>query len=83
MKQKDLALIILIAGVAAFASFFASKALFASGNKRDQKAEKVELISTEFALPDSKYFNTKSINPTQTIRIGDDKNDNPFNTKDQ
>ncbi len=81
MKQKDIALILLIASIAAFASFFASRALFASGTKHDQKAEVVDVITTDFTLPDEKYFNANSIDPTQPITIGDDENNNPFNGK--
>lgn len=83
MKQKDVALIILIAAISAFASFFASRALFSSGDKHTQKAEVVDVISTDFALPDSKYFNSSSIDPTQLITIGGDQNKNPFNGKAQ
>ena len=83
MKQKDIALIILIAGIAAFASFFISRSLFASGTKRSQQAEVVDKISTEFTQPSNKYFNQKSIDPTQLIKIGGSKNNNPFNGKKQ
>lgn len=83
MKQKDIALIILIAGIAAFMSFFASKLLFQSGDKLQQKAEVVDVISTDFKSPDAKYFNSTSINPTQLITIGGDNNTNPFNGKNQ
>lgn len=83
MKQKDYALIVLIAGISVFVSFFASRALFSSGDKREQKAEVVDVISTDFVLPDSKYFNTNSIDPTQLITIGGGQNTNPFNGKTQ
>jgi hypothetical protein len=78
MKQKDIALIILIAGIAAVASFFLSHAIFASAGNRAQKAEKVDTITTEFVKPSSKYFNGNSIDPTQLIQIGDTTNSNPF-----
>jgi hypothetical protein len=78
MKQKDLALIIFIAGVAAIASFFISKAIFASAGNRSQKAEVVDAITTEFVKPSDKYFNANSIDPTQVIQIGDNSNSNPF-----
>jgi hypothetical protein len=81
MKQKDIAMIILIAGVAGLASFFISHAVFASSSSRQQKAEVVDAISTQFTLPSSKYFNDKSIDPTQLIQIGDGSNNNPFKPK--
>jgi hypothetical protein len=79
MKQKDIALIILIAGIAGVVSFFASRTLFASANARSQKAEVVDMITTDFQTPSSKYFNTNSVDPTQLIQIGNSNNTNPFN----
>lgn len=78
MKQKDLALIILITAIAGLASFFISKMVFASASARTQKAEVVDAISTQFTLPSSKYFNANSIDPTQLIQIGGNPNTNPF-----
>lgn len=78
MKQKDVALIILVAAIAGIVSFFVSRAVFASAGNRTQKAEKVDVITTEFLKPSSKYFNSNSIDPTQLIQIGDTTNNNPF-----
>jgi hypothetical protein len=83
MKQKDVAVIILVAVIAGVASFFLSRFLFQSGDKHQQKAEVVDVISTEFNQPDTKYFNSNAVNPTQLIRIGDNNNNNPFNGKGQ
>jgi hypothetical protein len=80
MKQKDIALIILVAGIAAIASFFISHAIFASSSNRTQQAEHVDAITTEFVKPSSKYFNSNSIDPTQLIQIGGSSNSNPFAT---
>jgi hypothetical protein len=73
----------MIAAIAAFVSFFVSKLLFQSGDKREQKAEIVDVINTDFQAPSSKYFNAQSIDPTQLIKIGDSNNSNPFNGKNQ
>jgi hypothetical protein len=78
MKQKDIALIIVVAGIAAFASIFASKLIFASANNRQQQAEVVDAVTTDFVKPSDKYFNANSIDPTQLIQIGDVTNNNPF-----
>lgn len=83
MKQKDVAVIILVAVVAAMGSFFLSRFLFESGDKREQKAEIVDVISTDFQQPDKNYFNDQSVNPTQLIRIGNSNNKHPFNQKAQ
>lgn len=83
MKQKDIAMIIVVAAVAALASFFISRSLFASGNNRTQKAAVVDPITTDFSQPDPKYFNSDSIDPTKLIQIGNNNNTNPFNGTDQ
>lgn len=70
MKSKDIAIIVLIAGIAGIASYFISSKLFVSSEDKKQQVKKVEVISTDFNSPDKKYFNENSINPTQTITIG-------------
>jgi hypothetical protein len=79
MKQKDIALIIVIAAIAGFASFFLSRFLFATPTNMQQKAAVVDKIITDFPQPDKKYFNNDSIDPTQLIEIGNNNNSNPFN----
>lgn len=83
MKQKDIALIIVIVFISGVASFFISNALFATPDRREQKVEKVEAITADFPTPDNKYFNENSINPTQLIQIGESTNPNPFNGAQQ
>lgn len=80
MKQKDLALIIVIAVVAGIFSVILARLVFATPKDRMQKVEVVDLISTEFPATDSKYFNQASINPTQLIRISENSNQAPFKT---
>ena len=80
MKQKDVALIILIAFISGVVSFFVSGAIFNRIGGREQKAEKVDLITADFPTPDARYFNYNSIDPTQMIQIGDSNNPNPFNS---
>ncbi len=83
MKQKDLALVLVIVFISAAASLVVSRLLFASPKNQTQKAEKVDIISAEFTEPSRKYFNADSINPTQQIQIGSNSNPNPFGTKSQ
>ncbi|HSH55224.1 MAG TPA: hypothetical protein VK983_00195 [Candidatus Limnocylindrales bacterium] len=78
MKQKDIAVIIAIMGVSAFISFFAGRFAFATAKDRQQKAEVVDVISTDFTQPNNKYFNGDAINPTLPIQIGDGPNAAPF-----
>lgn len=78
MKQKDIAIIIAIAGVAGFISFFISGAVFVTQANRQQQVEVVDPITTTFTVPSNKYFNNKAVDPTQTIQIGNSSNPAPF-----
>lgn len=78
MKQKDIALIIIVVFFAGVASFFLSGFIFRTNNL-SEKVKTVEPISADFTDPDKKYFNPDAINPTQLIRIGENNNPQPFN----
>lgn len=83
MKQKDIALIIVISFISAVASLFVSNMLFASPQNRQQSVQVVPAIVADFPTPDSRYFNSKSVDPTQLIQIGNNNNQNPFSSKGQ
>lgn len=78
MKQKDIALIIVIAAISAVVSFFVSSKLFVTPSNRQQQVEVVDPITATFQTPDSKYFNSNSIDPTQQAQTAADGNQNPF-----
>lgn len=78
MKQKDIALILIVVFFAAVVSFFGSQALFASKPNRNLTAEKVDKVTGEFVKPDPAVFNKNAINPTKLIQIGDGSNPKPF-----
>ena len=78
MKQKDIALLIVIAAVSAVLSFVVSGQIFVTPDNREQKVEVVDPITTSFTPPSDKYFNSESINPTQLVVIGENDNQNPF-----
>ncbi len=81
MKQKDIALILVIVFLSAVISFFASNAIFGGPKSRNQQVEVVPTITSTFPPPDTRYFNKDAFNPTKLITI--DKNDNtgPFKAK--
>lgn len=79
MKQKDIAIIVIIVIISGTISYIASNKLFAVPQNQEAEVEVVEPISAEFTQPDKRYFNSKSINPTQPINIGDNNNKQPFN----
>lgn len=70
MKQKTILTVIVVSIVSIIVAYFSSNLLFRSPKNREQKVEKVEQISTDFKNPDKTYFNEKSIDPTQIIKIG-------------
>jgi hypothetical protein len=78
MKQKDIALIIVIVFISAVVSLFASKAIFTSPKNRQQQVEVVQPVTANFPQPDSSYFNSSAIDPTQLINVGQNANSNPF-----
>ncbi len=79
MKQKDLALIIVVVFISVVVAFFVSNLFIATPESRSQQVEVVAPITDEFVEPDKKYFNEQSVNPTQLIEIGEITNPNPFN----
>lgn len=80
MKQKDILLIVTVVFVSAIFSLLISNLFLSSSNGRHEQVEVVEPISTDFPNPDERYFNNKSIDPTQRIEIGDSSNPKPFNS---
>ena len=78
MKQKDIALVIVLAFISAIISYMVSGMVFGKPADRQQKAEVVDVITADFSTPSVKYFNVNSIDPTQLIQIGNSNNPNPF-----
>lgn len=83
MKQKDIALIIVIAFISGIVSFVVSNKLFVTPSNRQQQVEVVDAINTQFQIPDHKYFNSNSIDPTQATQVTTTNNQNPFNGSSQ
>lgn len=78
MKQKDIALILVISFISLALGLVASNFLFGK-NSKNLKADVVTAITPDFNEPDKKYFNNTSVDPTQIIRIGENTNQKPFN----
>jgi hypothetical protein len=81
MKQKDLTLLIVVVVISAVMSLIVSHFVFASPTNRHQQVDVVQSISANFSQPDSRYFNSNSIDPTQLIQIGNTTNPTPFNNQ--
>jgi hypothetical protein len=80
MKQKDYALILVIVFMSAIVSFIISGKIFVTPSNRQQKVPTIEAIDSSFEKPSEKYFNDQSIDPAQLVQIGNNNNQNPFNT---
>lgn len=78
MRQKDIAVILAVVLFSTVASVLVSRMLFAKPQNRQQEVEVVEPISAVFPDPDERYFNPSSIDPTQSIQIGNNSNPDPF-----
>lgn len=78
MKQKDVALVLVVCFISAVVAFFLSNWLFGGEQSRNQTAESIDVITSEFQQPPERYFNANSINPTKLIEIGGQSNPNPF-----
>lgn len=83
MRQKDIAVLILVAAISAMISFFVSGMLFGSPSDREEQVEEVQAISSSLDQADQRYFNDQAIDPTQPITIGPNANPAPFQTSDQ
>jgi len=81
MKQKDIALIVVVVVISGTISFFISKMLFSVPKSRQSKVEVVQAITSDFPTPDARYFNANSVDPTKNITIGDSQNSQPFNSQ--
>lgn len=81
MKQKDVALIVVIVILSGVISLVFTSLFIGSPKKRQAKVEVVDKIQTDFQQPESKYFNPNSIDPTKLIKIGDTPNPTPFKAK--
>lgn len=78
MKQKDIALIIIVVFFSAVLSYFISNALFVAPKDRQQAVEVVQPITSDFPKPDERFFNDSAFDPTRTIIIGENANTDPF-----
>jgi hypothetical protein len=80
MKQKDISLIFLVAGVSVIVALIISKEVFSAPKNRTFSVQQVQPIASTFDTPDVTYFSSKQGNydPTQYITIGPNNNTNPF-----
>jgi hypothetical protein len=71
MKKSDIAMIILIASISVLVAYFVAKALIGDTANESVTVKTTDKISTEVEKPDASIFNSKAINPTVQVIIGD------------
>ena len=79
MKQKDIALIIVIIFVSGVVSYIVSGMLF-KNSSQSTTVQTVSVINPDFNVSqvNPEYINSSSVDPTQLIQIGNSNNPNPF-----
>lgn len=77
MKQKDIALVMMVVVFSAIVSFIVSNVLL-GGTSHVSQVETVQAINSDFDLPGDEFFNQDALNPTKLIQIGDTNNPDPF-----
>lgn len=78
MKQKDVALILIIAGISTVIAIVLASVLISPPKNRQTKVQVVDKVTNDFPPIDERYINTSSSNPTRTVRIGGNNNPEPF-----
>ena len=80
MKQKDIAIIAVIVVISGILSFIISNYVFVTPKNRNVQVEVVEPITSSFAKPDTRFYNSNAFDPTKIIVIGQNANQDPFSS---
>jgi ABC-type anion transport system duplicated permease subunit len=78
MKKKDYMTIAVIIIISAAISIYVSGKIFVPKKNQQQTVQVVPPISSTISTPNPTYFNSKAIDPTQIIQIGNSSNPNLF-----
>jgi hypothetical protein len=79
MKQKDILLFVVIGFFSFVVALLLSSMLLNTEDNKKLEAAVVTPITTEFDDEDKPYFGENATNPTQTIKINENSNEQPFN----
>ena len=80
MNKKDLAVVLVVAIFSSVFSILVTSKFLVSADSRQQKVEVVDKIATDFQLPDERFFNKDSLNPTVPGQVNTELNTEPFKT---
>jgi len=72
MKKTEIAMIVLIASLSMFATFFIVRTIFGDSIKKEKTVPVVTEVRDVLIPPSKLIFNEKAINPTVEVYIEDD-----------
>lgn len=72
MKKTEVAMIVLIASISMFATFFIARALLGDNIKREKAVPVVTEVKDELVPPSKLIFNKDAINPTVEVYVDND-----------
>ena len=78
MKQKDIAVIIVVGFFSLIVSILLSNMLFNTDKDKKLETAIVTPITTDFDDEKKPYFGDDATNTTQTIKINENSNEQPF-----
>lgn len=81
MKSKDIFSIVAIGIFSLIVAFVFSSIFINTDKNRSEKVEVIPVISSDLKRPSNLYYNSESINPTQTIQIGGERSEQPFGSQ--
>ena len=81
MKKNEIAILIMIVGIAGLASYFIVGGLVSGSKPKPITLDKAVPISSQIVQPNEALFkNPNAFNPTIKVNIGNQSNQQPFNT---
>lgn len=78
MKKSEIALVILIFSIVAFATYLLINTFVGKSSLEPVQVEVAEAIQTTVVEPSEKIFAKDAINPTVKVKIGDQSGQQPF-----
>ncbi|HUC95909.1 MAG TPA: hypothetical protein VMR76_03055 [Candidatus Saccharimonadia bacterium] len=78
MKKNDITFVVSVMIVGAIVAVATTSSLIVKPNSKNDQVETISVLKTSFQTPNSSYFNSQSIDPTQLITIGGNANGAPF-----
>lgn len=81
MKRNEIALLIFIVGAVGLITYFSLNSLLTGLKPKPVALDVAKPISSELVEPNKDLFADGSYNPTVKVKIGDQSNQQPFNSQ--